>query len=318
MGAALADNDALDLGPADGAGLAGPPIHPEMILELSTAVDPIDARAIVADAFLQHFPDGHPEDLGFVDRHRVRVDQWMEPGEVQGFICVNVPQPGNEGLIQQERFQQAVLPVEGVIQPGGGELIGERLGTETVEDLGWVVFEPDPPEFARVGKDQGGIFAQFQNETVMLGRLVSADHDQHIAAHAQVDQQAGAAELQAEELGPAEDFLDLLALDEPLELCRGRRDQRALPIEVGRQDRFPDEGGTQEADDGFDFRKFRHGQPITSLLTAKGTVSTREILPPVGDFSKGLLPYCNGLFFHVPAAKGLIKTSRGQVILQNP
>jgi len=71
MGAALTDNDALDFRPADRAGLALTAIHPEMVLEITAAVDPVNTRAVPADPFLQHFPNGHPQDLGFFQRDRI-------------------------------------------------------------------------------------------------------------------------------------------------------------------------------------------------------------------------------------------------------
>ena len=60
MRSALADDDTLDCRPAHGAGLTLTTIDPEMILEVATAVNPVNAGAISTDAFFQHLPDGHP------------------------------------------------------------------------------------------------------------------------------------------------------------------------------------------------------------------------------------------------------------------
>ncbi len=58
MTAALANQDALDGSSTDLAGFACALVDPEVVLEIPTAVDPIDASPVVADALLQHLPDG--------------------------------------------------------------------------------------------------------------------------------------------------------------------------------------------------------------------------------------------------------------------
>ena len=71
MRSALADYDPLDRGTTNRAGFALTAVHPEMVLEIATAVDPVYTGAVTADAFLQHFPDCHPQDLGFFHGHRI-------------------------------------------------------------------------------------------------------------------------------------------------------------------------------------------------------------------------------------------------------
>ena len=51
MGAALTDNDPLDRCSTDRTGLPGSLVHVKGILEISSAVDPVNAGAIAADAF---------------------------------------------------------------------------------------------------------------------------------------------------------------------------------------------------------------------------------------------------------------------------
>ena len=49
---ALADNHALDFRSTNGTGLALTAIDPEMVLEITAAVHPVDAGTISADTFL--------------------------------------------------------------------------------------------------------------------------------------------------------------------------------------------------------------------------------------------------------------------------
>ena len=82
MRSALANHDPLDCGAANRTGFALTAIHPEMILKIAAAIDPVYAGAVAADAFLQHFPDCHPQDLGFLLGHRIRGGQGVESGHV--------------------------------------------------------------------------------------------------------------------------------------------------------------------------------------------------------------------------------------------
>ena len=69
MSATLAYNDTLNFRPANGAVFALPSIHPEMVLEVAAAVDPIDTGAVPADAFLEHMADSHAKAPSFFNRY---------------------------------------------------------------------------------------------------------------------------------------------------------------------------------------------------------------------------------------------------------
>jgi len=57
MGSALPDNDALNRRAANLAGLPGALVNLEMVLKVSTAVNPIDACTMMLDALLQNLAD---------------------------------------------------------------------------------------------------------------------------------------------------------------------------------------------------------------------------------------------------------------------
>ena len=120
MCASFCDNDALDFRPTDGAGLSIPPVDPEMILKIPTAVNPVDTGTIMADAILQHIPDRHTQDFGLVRRDRIRVRQRVEPGHMQGLVGIDVTQTGEERLVKQERLELPVLGMQRGMQPGRG------------------------------------------------------------------------------------------------------------------------------------------------------------------------------------------------------
>lgn len=57
MRSALAHHDSFDRRTTLQASLARALIYPEIILKVSSAVDPVDASAIALDPFKQHTPD---------------------------------------------------------------------------------------------------------------------------------------------------------------------------------------------------------------------------------------------------------------------
>lgn len=57
MRSTLPYHDPFDPGSANAAGFAGPLVNAEVILEIATAINPIDTGAITANAFLEHIAD---------------------------------------------------------------------------------------------------------------------------------------------------------------------------------------------------------------------------------------------------------------------
>ncbi len=57
MGAALANDNALDRRPAVVAGLTSALVDMEIVLEITAPIDPINAGALALDAVFQHLAD---------------------------------------------------------------------------------------------------------------------------------------------------------------------------------------------------------------------------------------------------------------------
>ena len=60
MRAALPDDDLFDRGTTNRAGLTAAAVCPEMVLKIAAAVDPVDAGAVAANAFLQYAANSQP------------------------------------------------------------------------------------------------------------------------------------------------------------------------------------------------------------------------------------------------------------------
>ena len=64
VGAALADDETLDGCAALRTRLASPLVDAEIILKVTTAVNPVDACALAVNAFFQDLADATPQALG--------------------------------------------------------------------------------------------------------------------------------------------------------------------------------------------------------------------------------------------------------------
>src|SRR3990172_2422396 len=102
MRAALPDDDPADRHAAHRARLPVTLVNPEVILEVAAAVDPVDTGAVVAQA--------GPQAPDLVVVQRVAPPQRMDPRPVQGFVGVDVPHAGDEGLIEEQRLQRPGAP----------------------------------------------------------------------------------------------------------------------------------------------------------------------------------------------------------------
>jgi len=182
----------------------------------------------------------------------------VEFRQVQGFVGVDVAQPSQEGLVEQERFELPVMSVQGLKKPDGGKLSREWFRSQILEDSSRVLHQPNAPEFARIGKDQAGILRQLQDQPVMCCRLVSAQDDQQVSAHTQMHKQVKRRELEVEEFSPTGNGYNLLTPDDFFKGCRGWGSQSARPAQVGRKDSPAGECRAQDPGNGFDLWEFRH------------------------------------------------------------
>ena len=110
VGASLPYNDTLYESATLRAGFAGSLVDPEIILKFTASVNPVDAGAIPLDALLQYLANAPPQSFRLIDVKRIGYRQGVDLGKMQGFIGVNIPQPGDKGLVKQQGFD---LPMMG-------------------------------------------------------------------------------------------------------------------------------------------------------------------------------------------------------------
>ena len=91
MRASLSDFHPDNGGAAGRAGLASAAISAEMVLKISSPVDPVDAGPLVADAIFQDLPYCLQERSCFLLSDPVRELQWVQASQVKSFVSVYIP-----------------------------------------------------------------------------------------------------------------------------------------------------------------------------------------------------------------------------------
>lgn len=130
---ALTDDHFLDLRTANRTSRAFPIIHPKIILELTAAICPINGCAVATDAGLQHLADRLMQRLSLLRGDRIRCRNWMQFCDVQGFIRIDVAQPGEEGLIEEQWFELAFFIMKRGVQPLRRKFLAEGFWTQPAE-----------------------------------------------------------------------------------------------------------------------------------------------------------------------------------------
>jgi hypothetical protein len=154
MRAALAYDDAPNGSAATAARLTRPPIRAKMILVIAFGIDPVNRRPFVPEAVRQRGADAAMQRRHFVRRECSRASQGMKPGSPQRFVGVNVADPSDKGLIEQQRLERTGLPPDHFpkcLERKGGL---EWLRAKPACDLRRITRQVDTPELARIIKAQ--------------------------------------------------------------------------------------------------------------------------------------------------------------------
>ena len=100
----LSDRDALDGRTTNRTGIACALVNAEVLLKITSAVDPIDTGSLAMDTILQYLADAGPQSFGLFTGNGVGDHQGMQTSQMESFIGVDISQPGDEGLVEQQGF----------------------------------------------------------------------------------------------------------------------------------------------------------------------------------------------------------------------
>src|SRR6266542_1221374 len=130
--ASRADDRSADRPPAARTRLAGPVVDRELALHAALAAAAIairaERRAVQPDRLPQHPAQRLMQPRDLVGAERSGEPQWMDPGAPERLGGVDVPDPGDAPLIQEQRLdRRAPAPAQERAQPLDGEGPCERL-----------------------------------------------------------------------------------------------------------------------------------------------------------------------------------------------
>ena len=93
-------------------------------------------RALVVDTLIQYHTNRLVEKGNFIGAKAVCRAQRVNSGVVQAFVGVNVANPGNERLVEQQGFDLPMTPGQTVAQGIDSKLIRQRFRAEGRREFG--------------------------------------------------------------------------------------------------------------------------------------------------------------------------------------
>ena len=184
----------------------------------------------------------------------------MEPCRPECLVGVDVPDPGEERLVEQERLEPTLAAAEPAtecphVEGGVERLRSERrehrrpadLGDELARD-GVAPVQPDPAELADVAEADLAAIGQLEDEPdVRILRRLGRDHEQ-LAGHLEVDgQRRLTRQLDHDQLRAPPDALDPPSGDRGIEGLGRVRAQCPRPRTTGAGDRRAEDARAQVA-----------------------------------------------------------------------
>src|SRR5438552_6006651 len=139
MRASLADDQALDRPATAQARSTRPPVSRQALGVLPRfAVGPnvvAEARSPVGDPLAKDLPDGPMQPPHLSRAQRVSRAQGAQPREPERLVRVDVPDPGDERLVDQEGLEPSRSTGKPVRQAAGAERRAERLRAVARKDV---------------------------------------------------------------------------------------------------------------------------------------------------------------------------------------
>jgi hypothetical protein len=150
VSSALANRYSLDRFSAGQAGFTAALVNPEIILKITPTVYPINTRTLTLDTLPQNLPDAFPQALCLNSIQGAGNIQRMQPRHVQRFISIDIPQPGDKFLVEQQGLQLAVMVLETLVKDLRGESAVQGLRAEIARHSQRVRNQPYTPKFAGI------------------------------------------------------------------------------------------------------------------------------------------------------------------------
>ena len=259
MRATLPNDYACNWRATFGARLAGTLVNAEIILKIPPTVDPVNAGTITGNPVFKDSADAGKQHPGLFFGEAIGRGEWVQTGQVQGFIRIDIPQACQEGLVEQKGLELAVGTLQSIKQVMGGKSFVQGFRAQAIQHAVHFIHQPDAAELTGIIEGQLEIPLELEQEAVVGGRKGASRPDQQVTAHAQVKEQPIVRESEHQELAPPASILYHLAHQALAKFVRAGLGQGARPQQVSLQDMPSDHGWlsgnalAQVASNGFNF-----------------------------------------------------------------
>lgn len=219
-------------------------------------------RATVVDPGLKHVDDGGVKPIGFGPSQRPL--RGVDLSSPQGFVGVDISNPGHRALTQQLRLDSPGAFLHRRVQPRGREVTAKRFRSDLGQRLDALIVagpnNPEPTETPNIAEDQRAVVIELppgSHVWILLVRGGRFGQPMQRAGHAQVHNKFPVI-VQADQ--------EILAppthLDEARASHLQRRSELGRPVAPCFGDRPTNDLGPQAAANGFDLGQLGHGATL--------------------------------------------------------
>jgi hypothetical protein len=173
-------------------GLTRPAVDLELFLEATvlapgTPIGSVTQRgALIGHSAGEHPADGMIQTLGFLVVEGVCCAERVESGGEEGFVGVDIAQPCQEPLVEQQGLQPTSPPGKQVPELLQDESFIEWLRPKLSDYLSGIPHQVSPAQFADVSESQLVPVIQRQSHVGMSVAGLRAGRDREAAAHHEV------------------------------------------------------------------------------------------------------------------------------------
>ena len=168
MGASLANSGLIDRLTATRARVASLLIDLKIVLEGSTAIDPIDTRSVCFNSTCQGEPDGFQEPGSILLVKRFTGSQGVNAGSEKRFVGVDVSHASQKVLVEQQGFYRSFSCLQHFMEAFGCQDGIVRLWSQRGKEALRVVHQPYSAKFARIVEAEPPARVEIQYHAVVL------------------------------------------------------------------------------------------------------------------------------------------------------
>jgi hypothetical protein len=188
VGAALPHNYTCNWRATFEARLTGTLVNAEIILKITSAIDPIDAGAMAINTILQDLADTDKEHPCLFFSEAVAGGEGVQSSQVQGFIHIDIAQASQKRLVEQQGLELAVGMLQPFKQVMPSEAFIQGLGTQITQYAVELIHQPRPAKLAGIIERQDEFPIQLEQQPVVgFSQGRGGSHDK-VTTHSQVEE----------------------------------------------------------------------------------------------------------------------------------